>query len=72
MAYLYLHIGARKIQNKFYILNNTHEPIIIGCDILKKLKAKVDFELSQVTLCNKESNSHEYKKTAQLGYIEKN
>ena len=47
---LTFYIGQLNVTTKLYILPQTHIGLIIGCDILKQLGAKIDFSRSELII----------------------
>ena len=50
MVYVPVKIGKVTFMAELYVLEAKHIPMIIGCDLLKNLRAKIDFEYKHVVI----------------------
>ena len=44
MVYLTVNLNGSHIESKFYILRNSHEKVIIGCDFLRRFEGNINFK----------------------------
>ena len=50
MVYVPVKIGKVTFMAELYVLEAKHIPMIIGCDLLKNHRAKIDFEYKHVVI----------------------
>ena len=63
-------LNKSHIKSKFYILRNSHEKVIIGCDFLRRFEGNNNFKDNTLTFTNQEiDHKTDSSTTAQIGYI---
>ena len=70
MVYLNVTLGTSKESIKFYALKYAHEDVIMGCDMLKKFNATIDYGENLVSFKPIRNKLYDPIKTATLGYID--